>query len=66
MIIIITGLIFFIVSIGCLFFPHKLQEYTINVYSYGSGLAKFNPYIEFIRTPKYIFLICFYDVSSNN
>lgn len=54
MIIIITGLIFLVASIVCLFFPHKLQEFTIQIYSSGSGLAKFNPYIEFIKTTKYI------------
>ena len=52
--VIITGVIFLTVSIGCIFFPHKIQSYVINIYSRGSGLAKFNPFIEFMKGNGYI------------
>lgn len=52
--VIITGIIFFIVSIGCIFFPHKIQNYVVNNYDRGSGLSKINPFIEYIKGKRYI------------
>jgi len=52
-----TGVIFLAIGVICLFFPQKIQEYTINIYSDGKGLAKYNPFIEWIKTPQYIFSI---------
>ena len=54
LIVLITGLIFLSISIICLFFPEKIQVYTIDIYKSGKGLAKFNPIIEWIKTSKYI------------
>ena len=54
MIVLITGLIFLSISIACLFFPEKIQVYTIDIYRNGKGLAKFNPFIEWVKTAKYI------------
>ena len=55
MIILATGLIFLIIGIACLFFAQRIQEYTIDLYTHGKGLAKFNPFIEWVKTPKYLF-----------
>lgn len=49
-----TGIIFFIVGLFCLFFPKKIQDYAIRIYENGKGLAKFNPFINWIRKPSYL------------
>ena len=49
-----TGTIFFIVGLACLFFPKKIQGYAISVYENGKGLAKINPFINWIRRPSYL------------
>ncbi len=49
-----TGMIFFIVGLICIFFPKKIQDYAIRVYENGKGLAKFNPFINYIRKPSYL------------
>lgn len=52
--VIITGLIFFLISIICNVFPRRIQQFAIRIYSERKGLAKFNPLREWIKTPKYI------------
>jgi hypothetical protein len=54
LIVIITGLIFFLIGILCILFPQWIQQIATRVYSDGKGLLKFNPLIEWIKTPKYI------------
>ena len=49
-----TGMIFFVVGLLCLFFPKKIQDYAIRIYENGMGLAKFNPFINWIRKPSYL------------
>jgi uncharacterized protein YjeT (DUF2065 family) len=53
--VVITGLIFLLIGIVCMVFPQRIQQLAIRIYSGGKGLAKFNPFIEWIKTPKYIF-----------
>ena len=54
LVVLITGLIFLLISMACLFFPEKIQGYTIDIYRNGKGLAKINPFIKWMNTSQYI------------
>jgi hypothetical protein len=47
-------LLFFGVGIVALGWPEKLQEWALNFYGSGSGLAKWNPFLNWMRTSSYV------------
>lgn len=54
LIVFITGLVFLLIGVACLIFPDKIQKYTIGLYTGGKGVAKLNPFIDWVRTSSYI------------
>ena len=51
----ITAIAFLVIGLTCLFYPKKIQEYTVNFYVSGKGLARLNPFIKFVKSPKYLY-----------
>jgi hypothetical protein len=52
--ILFTGLIFLLIGTVCLFFPKRIQEYSIKSREHAKGLAKFNPFIGWMKTQNYL------------
>jgi hypothetical protein len=52
--IILTGLLLFLTGLACLIFPKSIQSYTIRSNESAKGIAKFNPFIHWIKTPTYL------------
>jgi hypothetical protein len=52
--ILITGLICLAIGTACMFFPRRIQEYSISCHENAKGLARFNPFIGWIRTRNYL------------
>ena len=48
------ALISLIVGISCLFFPERIQRSALDRYNSYKGLAKFNPFIDWMKTDGYI------------
>jgi len=53
----ILGIILFIFGIANLFYPHKTQKYALKYYDRHPTHAKFNPFIGYMKTPKYLISI---------
>ena len=49
-----TGLIFFLISVGYLLFPKKIQSFGADIYSDGKAIAKINPLKEWMKSSSYI------------
>lgn len=47
-------LFFLAVGIATLWWPEKIQEYTLSFYANAKGLAKWNPFLKWMQTSGYI------------
>lgn len=50
----ITGIIFLIIGIICLFWPEKIQQYSLDYYIHHKTAKRVNPFLNWMRTPSYI------------
>jgi len=53
------GVVSLFVGLTCLLKPKKLQKDVLERHRVGKGLAKYNPFINFIRSPAYTFTVRF-------
>jgi hypothetical protein len=53
-IVLITGIIFLLIGIMCLFWPEKIQEFGLCYYARHKMISKFNPFLGWMKTPGYI------------
>ena len=51
----LTGIIFLIIGVICLFWPEKVQEYALKWSA--QGLGRFNPFLGWMKTGSYIFAL---------
>lgn len=49
---ILTGIIFLVIGVVCLFWPEKIQEFALK-WSV-QGLGKYNPFLSWMKTRSYI------------
>lgn len=46
--------IFFGVGVVALVWPERIQGWTLNFYEGAHGIARWNPFLDWMRTPSYI------------
>lgn len=49
-----TGIIFLVVGIACLWRMKEIQKWGIEYYDRNKGLARFNPFLGYMRSNAYI------------
>ncbi len=51
----LTGIIFLLIGVICLFWPEKIQEVALK-YS-AQGLGRYNPFLSWMKTRSYILVV---------
>ncbi len=53
----LTGLVFLLIGIGCVFWPERIQELGLRYYAAHERDAKLNPFLGWMRTRSYVVVI---------
>lgn len=48
------ALFLLLLTIACLFVPHKIQRYFVNFHDRHGAAKHFNPFVDWARTPGYL------------
>jgi hypothetical protein len=64
LVVVLTGLAFLLIGIGCVFWPERIQELSLRYYAAHERVAKLNPFLEWMQSRSYVVVLRIIGIAS--